>query len=205
MRPLSCLDDASSLLITDTSAVINLNASGKAAEILHALPYKIAIVDVVPAELEVGRERGRRDAELAAVLVKSGYLHMASLGEGGWPHYEALVTGAAAETLDDGEAATIAYALEEGAVAIIDEGKATKICAARHPSLKIASSLDLFGHPMVCEALGQTNLADAVFSALRNARMRVLAGHHDWVFDLIGAERAAECPSLPRLARERGI
>jgi predicted nucleic acid-binding protein len=202
MRPLSCLDEASALLVADTSTVINLNASGSAAEILHALPYKIAIVDVIQKELEFGRERGRRDAELTSALVTANHLQVVSLEDGGWTHFERLVTGAAAETLDDGEAATIAYAIELSGTAVIDENKATKICARRYPSLLIASSLDLFGHPMVCEILGPERLADAVFLALREARMRVLSRHHEWVLDLIGLERAALCPSLPRFLRE---
>lgn len=205
MRPLSCLGDDSALLVVDTSAAINLNASCSAAAILHALPYKIAIVDVIQKELEFGRERGRRDAELTSSLVAGNHLEVVSLGDGGWTHFERLVTGAAAETLDDGEAATIAYAIERSGVAVIDEDKATKICALRHPSLLIASSLDLFGHPMVCETLGPERLAEAVFLALRDARMRVLQRHHGWVLDLIGAERAALCPSLPRFLRDRGI
>jgi predicted nucleic acid-binding protein len=202
MRPLSCLDDASALLVADTSVAINLTASSSAPEILHALPYKIVIVDVILKELEIGRERERRDAELTNFLVRSKHLEVVSLGDDGWVHFEDLVTGAAAETLDDGEAATIAYALERSGVSVIDEDKATHICSLRHPSLLIASSLDLFGHPMVCEALGSERLADAVFSALQGARMRVLPRHHQWVFDLIGAERAALCPSLPRFLRE---
>jgi predicted nucleic acid-binding protein len=203
MRPLSCLYGDSALLVVDTSAAINLNASGCAAEILHALPYKIAIVDVIQKELELGRERGRRDAELTSALVTANHLEVVSLGDGGWTHFERLVTGAAAETLDDGEAATIAYAIERNGVAVIDEDKAIKICAVRHPSLLIASSLDLFGHPLVCEALGPDRLAEAVFLALRDARMRVFPRHHEWVLDLIGVERAALCPSLPLFLRHR--
>jgi predicted nucleic acid-binding protein len=204
MRPLSCLDDASALLLADTSAVINLNASGSAAEILDALPYKVAIVEVILNELEIGRNRGRRDAEFTSSLVAANHLQIASLGDSGWAHFERLVAGSAAESLDDGEAATIACAIEQSGVAVIDEGKATKICALRHPSLLIASSLDLFGHPLVCEALGPEKLAGAVFLALRDARMRVLPKHQEWVLDLIGAERAVFCPSLPRFLRDRG-
>jgi len=203
MRPLSCLDDNSALLVVDTSAAINLNASGCAEEILLALPYKITIVDAIQRELEFGRERGRRDAELTSSLVAANRIEVASLGDEGWTHFELLVTGTAAETLDDGEAATIAYAVEHSGVAIIDEHKATKICAIRYPSLVIASSLDLFGHPMVCELLGRERLAEAVFLALRDARMRVFRRHYEWVLDLIGADRAALCPSLPRTLRDR--
>jgi predicted nucleic acid-binding protein len=203
MRPLSCLDDETALLVADTSAAINLNASGRAPDILHALPYKIGIVDVIQRELEFGRERGRRDAELTSSLVAANHLEVVSLGEGGWTHFERLVTGAAVETLDDGEAATIAYSLERNGVAVIDDDKAIKICALRYPSLLIASSLDLFGHPLVCEALGPDGLAEAVFLALRDARMRILPRYHDWVLDLIGVERAALCPSLPPSLRHR--
>jgi predicted nucleic acid-binding protein len=203
MRPLSCLNDACEALVVDTSAIINLNASRSAAEILRALPYKIAIVDVIQKELEVGRERGRRDAQITSYLISAKHLEVVSLGEHGWAHFERLVAGETAETLDDGEAATIAGAMEGNSVAVIDEVKATKICALRYPSLQIASSLDLFGHPMVCEELGPKLLAQAVFLALRDARMRVFPSHHEWVFDLIGAERAALCPSLPRFLRDR--
>lgn len=201
MTPLSCLDDASALLVADTSVVINLNASGGAADILHALPYKIVIVDVILKELEFGRTRGRRDAELTSSLAAANHLQVGSLGETGWRHFERLVSGPAAETLDDGEAATIAYAIEHDGVTVIDEDKATKICALRHPSLRIASSLDLFGHSMVCEALGPERLAEAVFLALREARMRVRQTHHEWVLGLIGRDRAALCPSLSRSQR----
>lgn len=203
MRPLSCLDDTSALLVADTSAVINLNASRSAVEILNALPYKIAIVNIIQKELEIGRERSRRDAELTGSLVAANHLELTPLGDNGWTHFERLVTGAAAETLDDGEAATIACAIERNGVAVIDEDKARKICTLRYPSLIIASSLDLFGHPLVCEALGSERLAEAVFFALRDARMRVPSRHHEWVLELIGAERAALCPSLPGSLRDR--
>jgi predicted nucleic acid-binding protein len=203
MRPLSCLTDDCEILVVDTSVAINLNASGRAADILYALPYKIAILDVVQRELDLGLERGRRDAEIIKPLISAGHIESVSLGEDGWIHFESLVTGTAADTLDDGEAATIAYAIERAGAAIIDEEKATKLCARRHPSLLLASSLDLFGHPLVCEALGPEDLAQAVFLALRDARMRVSSPHQKWVLELIGRERAAACPSLPRSLRDR--
>jgi hypothetical protein len=49
--------------------------------------------------------------------------------------------------------------------------------------------------------LGKEGLADAVFSALCNGRMRVFPQHVSWVVSLIGAERARLCTSLPRTAR----
>jgi predicted nucleic acid-binding protein len=201
MRPLSCLGELPAPLIADTSVVINLNATGCAEQILRALSARLVIVDVVEAELALGRERGRADADLAQILIDSGHIGVISLGERGLDHFEDLVVGPAAETLDDGEAATLAHALESGGAAIIDERKALRICSSRFPRLTTASTLDLLGHPSVFGALGEQRLAEAVFLALRDARMRVFEFHLAWVVELIGNERASQCASLPRSAR----
>jgi predicted nucleic acid-binding protein len=204
MRPLSCLGDTPGLLIADTSVVINLNATGCAAELLHALPHKVAIVDVVQGELKLGRSRGR-DSELTQALVERKHIEIVKLGNTGLDYFEQLVVGAASNTVDDGEAATLACALERGGVAVIDERKALRICGARFPKLPTASSLDLLSHSTVMIALGDHVLAEAVFSALRNARMRVFERHLGWVVELIGSSRLLECPSLPRHVRIAGV
>jgi len=100
-----------------------------------------------------------------------------------------LVAGSAADTLDDGEAATLACALERGGIAVIDERKALRLCGARFPGLATASSLDLLSHGAVVGALGTKALAEAVFRALRDARMQVFDRHLDWAVELIGKEK----------------
>lgn len=50
-------------------------------------------------------------------------------------------------------------------------------------------------------ALGCVRLADAVFNALHDGRMRLLPHHLKWVVGLIGPERAGQCRSLPRSVR----
>src|SRR5207253_3083927 len=112
-------------------------------------------------------------------------------------HFEELVIGPAALTLDDGEAATIAYAAVNGGTALLDERKAIRIANERFPTLRLGSTVDLFADPTVEQALGHANLADALFNALRNGRMRVLPQHLAWV-GMIGPERAALCASLPK-------
>ncbi|MCW5692313.1 MAG: hypothetical protein KIT48_08110 [Pseudolabrys sp.] len=201
MRPLSCLSEASELLVADTSVAINLNATGYAAQVMEALPYRIVIVDSVQTELEYGRQRGRNDADRTAALVAAKHLKIVRLGEKGLGVFEGLVVGSAAETLDDGEAATLAHAVESSGVAVIDERKALRIAAVRYPKLVTASTMDLLGHPYVCDALGEPALADAVFCALRDARMRVFPPHAEWAVKLIGAEWAAQCPSLKSAAK----
>jgi predicted nucleic acid-binding protein len=204
MGSLTSLTDPAALLVADASAIINLNASGCAAEILKALPNPVAVTDVVPAELAIGRSRGRRDANMLQELIAGKLVSVVALDDSSTVHFEGLVIGPAVMTLDDGEAATIAYTVANGGVPIIDERKAKRICAERFPSLRLACSTDIFAHEGVLHAIGQTRLAQAVVNALQIARMRVLPHHRKWVLDLIGPEQAALCMSLPSSVRLTG-
>lgn len=198
----SCLTDPGSLIVVDTSAAINLIATGCAEQILQALPNRVLAVEAVQAELEEGRRRGRRDADPLNELVAARKIEVVTLGNSAAAIFEELVIGTAAMTLDDGEAATIAYAVEQNATAIIDERKATRICGERFPHLRVGCTVDLLAHPSVVSALGPESHARAVVNALQLARMRVLPHHVRWVVDLIGPEQTALCASLPRAAQE---
>ena len=57
------------------------------------------------------------------------------------------------------------------------------------------------GHGGIRHCLGDTDLAIAVLNALKEARMRVLPHHLDWLVSLVGLERAAGCNSLPSAVR----
>jgi predicted nucleic acid-binding protein len=203
MAPPSCLVDGQAPLVADTSALINLNATGCAKDILRAMPRAMLLVEAVVAELEEGRRTGRTDADDAAILLRAGNLQIAHLDDAALIEFGRLVAGSAAESLDDGEAATLAYAAQSGAVAVIDERKAMRICKDTMKTVMLAGTVDLLAHPAVAAALGRARLAEAVHNALRLARMRVFEHHLAWVLDLIGEERALNCPSLPRHARSR--
>ena len=189
--------------VADTSVVINLNASGRAAEVLSALPFRVVVTDIAAAELQEDRRSRRRDSELLMELARANKVRVVSLGEAGIGAFGDLVIGPAADTLDDGEAATVAYAAEHGIAPVLDERKALRICAERFPSLRPLCTVDLFAEPTVVAAIGQSNLTDAVFRALQEARMRVPFERVAWVVDLIGTDRAALCPGLPKAARRR--
>jgi predicted nucleic acid-binding protein len=188
-------------LVVDTSVVINLNATGRASDILQALPCCVFVTDIVASELEEGRPFGRKDAELLARLVDDHHIKIVSMGDVGARVFGELVIGHATDTLDDGEAATIAYAVEHNIVPVIDERKANRICAQRFGQLHPASTMDLFAEPIMEAAVGREHLGDAVFQALQQARMRVLPHHVELVIRLIGSNRAILCSSLPRTAR----
>ena len=199
----SCLNDPVVPIVADTSVVINLNATGFAQAILDALPNPFIVVEEVAIELESGRRNGRKATDGLNTLIAAGQVEVVQLGSDGMRHFSGLVSGPAADTLDDGEAATIAYALEHNATAIIDERKASKICAKRFEELSSGCTVDLLAHGEIEAALGRKGLAEGVFNALYYGRMRVPAEHVSWVINLVGQDRTKKCISLPRSIRQR--
>ena len=203
MESPSCLTDISVPFVADASAVINLSATGRAERIVRALPNRLLVVETVSEELKSAPTRNQNSFDALRELVRASLVSIPSLEDKCMATFESLVIGPAAETLDDGEAATIAYANSYGYAAIIDERKATRICAERFPSLLIASSVDLLGHRSVMTSLSRDELGDAFFDALRTARMSIKPNHLEWVVKLIGQSRATQCPSLPAAIRSR--
>lgn len=189
-------------IILDTSAAINLNATGQAARIIEALPSPIAVTDILMRELDAGRRTGRHDFDAIEQLLRIGLIDVVALSDEAEAHFETLVVGPTAETLDDGEAATIAQSIAQSAIPVIDERKATSLCARRFPALQLASTLDLILQPSVTETIGDESLRQAIIGALRIGQMRVPPRFEQWVVDLIGPEEAIRCPSLPRRLRE---
>ncbi len=192
-------------LVADASVIINLNATGRAAEIIKAFPNPFMAAENACAELEAGARNGHTDHHQLVELIDAGLVQQVSLGSSGARVYESLIDGSALRTLDDGEAATIAYADEKGCAALIDERKARSLCAASFPRLLIASTVELLMHDAIAAALGPQGRIDALMNALTNARMRVPSEHLARVRTIIGAERAASCPSLPKHVPETSV
>ncbi|WP_233290694.1 hypothetical protein [Shinella sp. PSBB067] len=206
MRQPQFFGEVHSRLIVDTSVIINLNATGNAGSIVQALDLVLCASAVVREELIVDRINGRNDAELAEGLVNGGLLEFIDLDKECEAIFESLVSGPAVETLDDGEAATIALASSMRSIAIIDERKAQRIAAERFPDLRFLATADLLHSELVFRALGKDALANALLNSLRGARMAVPERYHSWIVELLG-HRVIECRSLPatlRLAHARG-
>lgn len=184
-------------LVGDASAVINLIASGMARTILESLPARLRVVRAVSSELASGRLRGWNSSERLVTLVQSGLVDIVELDDSSNECFESLVVGSAVDTLDDGEAATIAYAHATGAMALIDEKKARRICGSRFPELAVSTTVDLLTSAHIAKILGAQAVGDAIFNALRAGRMRVPAADYERVVTIIGAARAALCTSLP--------
>jgi hypothetical protein len=189
-------------LVADTSVIINLNATGMAPEILRSLGAVLYVSTVVRDELVADRINGRQDGHLAGELADQGLAVFCDFNAGGEAIFESLVTGSAASTLDDGEAATLALAICSERRAVIDERKANRISADRFPDLSLFSTADLLSCSSVLAALGAEALATGVYNALQHARMAIPESHHQWVLDLLG-DKATECRSLPSALRAR--
>ena len=191
-------------VVADTSAIISLNATDRAIDILGIFPSLPVVTESVSAELEAGSERGYRDFQRLEALVEAGSCRVVSVGVGRGI-FDSLTGGSARGTLGDGEAATIAYAAAHGRSALIDDRKARRICAQRFPNITKIYTVELLLHPCVREALGDLGQVDSIVKALQGARMRVPRELVSRVVGLIGEDRAARCSSLPPPVRRTVI
>jgi predicted nucleic acid-binding protein len=188
-------------LVVDTSVIINLNATGRAGDVVRAFGVKLRASTVVRDELVADRFSGRNDAELAAALVDAELLEFVELDEQAEDIFASLISGSAADTLDDGEAATLAVGAVSGHTVVIDERKAKRIAAERFAVMEVIATADILCSERVITGLGAKQVGDLIFNSLAGARMFVPERHHARVLDLLGA-RAMECSSLPSALRQ---
>ena len=114
-----------------------------------------------------------------------------------------MVAGQTANSLGDGEAATIAHSISNGLLAAIDEKKATRIANERFNSLQLVTTVDILACELVLKTIGKELLSKAVCQALQVARMQVREHQFDWVLQLIGKEEAERCSCLKRHIKRR--
>ncbi|TGP85626.1 MULTISPECIES: hypothetical protein [unclassified Mesorhizobium] len=191
-----------STLIADASVIIGLNASGHARRVLALTSCRILVPENASQELMLGAKFGHDDGAQLDQLVAQGLVEPIRLGQAALGVYEMLLDGTYGETLDDGEAATIAAAVELRAVAMLDEKKARRMCAKHFPDVIRGCTAEWLLH---AQGLGSADQAEAMLNALQKGRMRVPSEFMGEVVTLIGVEAAADCPSLPRLVRQSAI
>lgn len=204
MPRLNSLYEAGATVVADASVAINLCASGAAEAILLGLPFRVAMAPEAIAEVTDDRRTGRADHIVLQKLLVAGRIEQIALDAAEEEIFASLVIGPTAETLDDGEAATIALGVTRGMTVVIDESKANGLCDRRFVALGRIGSADLFLDDNVASFLGAEAHAGALFDALRFARMRVDGQHLREVARILGADRLSQCPSLPRHLRTPG-
>lgn len=188
-------------LIADASVWINLAASGRLEDVLSALSVRVGVPSIALQELKRGHARGYDAFAQVDSLVQTGLIAALNLEPLDESLFLELVSGETAETLDDGEAATLALSVRLKAMAAIDERKATTLAGRRFKDLLVRSTTELMFDALPHDDQTGGPLADALFGALKGARMRVPQHLQVRVAEVLGPERTRDCPSLPASLR----
>lgn len=182
-------------LVLDTSVLINLDSSRFGERIVGALPHDIIVPEIVVSELLGEDVKCNSTHRFVQEIVATSKVSIVALTGSEYRLFGRLVSGKL--SLDDGEAATIAIGFCRGYLPIIDERKGRQEARSCLGGKCPGWSLCLFRHPRVVASLGRRRATEALYFALRDGRMRVHESHCDEVVNLIGAQRALECYSLP--------
>ena len=189
-------------LVLDASVAINLLGTAASQAGLSVMPWHVVLERRAHREIRRHPIDGRDLAAELGAWELNGWARVVSLQSEARPIFEELTSGGLSTTLDDGEAATIAYAVatSEGTLPVIDEKKATKIFRDRWPDRRLIETAELFRCLVNMGMVSNQFASDAIYAALTNARMHVSHRLRPWVVDLIGPRRASECTSLGRPA-----
>ena len=192
----SRLHSAHERLVLDASVLINILGTGRSNIILQALNRIVMVDEIALREVTIDPFSGERSATVLSDLRQSGLIEVISMGNEAYEMFISLTGGDPPDDLDDGEAATLAQAAFGNYVAVIDERKAVRVSGIQFPELELLNSLDLLTSQELLEQNGRDAIVDFVHLALRNARMRVPPSERPWIVNLLGDDRARECPSL---------
>lgn len=184
------------MLVLDTSVILNLLGSGRAKLVLENIGDRafapLAVLNEIKREPEFP---GTRDASLANLL-DLGLLTPIEPSEEEIVLALELAGASAPDDLDDGEAYAIACAVGRNAVIGVDDNKARRILSGRWPTISKQFTIELLELAYTRGRLDPSEYTEIIYSALRNARMRVPKEHRKQVIEIIGLKRARECPSL---------
>ena len=187
----------------DASVLINLVATSCCADILAALEEEPIVVRKVFDEVVRDPRSNESRPGLLQPFVDEG---LVVIIEPDGAHLQLWLELAGAEPpddLDDGEAATMAYAVLNQTDIALDDGKGIRVGKTRlFRDSTIHTTVDLLRRPAIERAIGTRRLTEAVHDALRFARMRVANEEHAaWIVDTIGVNAAKECPSMRRMLK----
>lgn len=201
MTCLSSLSDTQTPLVPDTSVLINLHACTFGEQVLRAIPNDIVVPETVIAELNHETSHANGENGFIQRLISENVVKVVQMGDAAARLFERMIRSPG--SLDDGEAATIAVAVSQGFLPVVDERKGRARAQDLMNGQTAAWSLDLLLHPAVQSGLVGDGYIEAVYLALREGRMRIDDERCEAVVQLIGIERAITCSSLPGFKKRR--
>ncbi len=201
MACLSSLSDTLTPLVPDTSVLINLHACTFGEQILRVIPNEIVLPETVVAELNHETSHANGENGFVQRLISENVVKVVEMDDAAARLFETMIRSP--NSLDDGEAATIAVAVSQGFLPVLDERKGRAQAKGLMNGKAPAWSLDLLVHPAVQSGLVGEWYIEAVYLALREGRMRIDEERCDAVVQLIGIERAKDCTSLPGFKARR--
>lgn len=185
-------------LALDASVLINFLGSGIPDLLMQAYAGRTLVAEQVYREVYSDPGKRVQPREWLESLQARGLIEIVRLSGTALPYY--LDFGAVG--LDDGEAATLALALDRNAIPVIDEKRARRIYTSNYPGAKMLSTADLFYELSQRGALQEEVLRTALFHAIRVARMNIPPETVDWAIATIGPENAELCSSIPKFLRK---
>lgn len=160
-------------LVLDASVLFNILGTGLSKELLQALGVPCWVEERTAAE--VRRMPGQRtESAPLQPLFEDGSLKLCRMSERAYETYLSLLSGSSTETLDDGESAAIAMAVEGSGSVVLDDKKARRILAARFPGAASGTSLSLIIEAARRAPWSDEKLRDAVTAARDVSRMAVV-------------------------------
>lgn len=172
MKSLSKIDSGDAPVFLDTSVVINLLAAGCMETIQTVLNRPLMVPEEVAGELTHDPRDNSNGRVLLADLKQRGLISIHQLTPEQSVHFFTLVSAESPDDLGDGEAATLACAINQGNAAI-DERKARRIATRDHSSVTLFSSLDILCSPQAYRFYGTEAVEDMVRKAIKIGRMRI--------------------------------
>lgn len=194
----SILPDSPVSIVLDASAAINFLGTGIAGKLLEHCGCHILMESRAFKEVKRHPLPDRDSAHELKDLVGTHVLQIVEMDEKAHEVFYDLTSRDLSGGLDDGEAATIAFALigSAHAVPVLDERKAINLVQKKWPERATINTLDILFDSRVRENFEEHVFADAIYSSLQFARMRVPKPYRDKVITLIGQDRARNCPCL---------
>ena len=192
----SLSDDGQAKIVTDTSILINLECCGIGKEIVQLIDNPFVVTEGVADE--VGGKQGKfyeSSRIFMEGLLSANLLEVVRLSD---EEIEVSQRMTRMENgLEEGEATTIAVAKSRGYIPIIDEKRGRAYALNELGNVIIGRSIDVLLHSKVRSTIAGSLIREAVYFALRDAKMNISPNQLNFVIELIGKDRARACVSLP--------